>query len=305
MAGDGAEEEPGEGRSWPVVLLAFLAMVTVVGATAAATRPARPTDQIPGGGAGGADLQSYAVSGPTAAVEAEARSAGALVTPPAVCHPAPNGAFRLAFYDDFDGTGPDPAWWTRYDSPGNDGNGLRRPDAIAAGGGLLTITARMVDGVLVSGGMANQLAQSYGRWEARVRTDPDPSAATSGVVLTWPASGRWPVDGETDIYETGPQPVRRPFASFVHYGEDNRQEEISHDADGSAWHDMTMEWTPDRITIRRDGELAGVVANRAAIPRVPHELTIQLDAWAPTMGDPVQLQVDWVRVYRWVEGGSC
>lgn len=212
--------------------------------------------------------------------------------------------FRLASLDDFDGPEVDTDTWYLYDSEGNAGYGLRRPSAIATRNGRLVITARMEGDALVSGGMAHNLAQTYGRWEFRVRTDPDPSAATSGVVLTWPASGNWPVDGENDIYETETSPTRFPFSTFIHYGEDNDQEHLVHAADATQWHDMAMEWTPDAIVIFRDGQRVGSITNPDAIPHVPHHLTVQLDAWSDRMGDPVTMEVEWVRVYRYDDGGG-
>lgn len=224
---------------------------------------------------------------------------------PRDCVDGDGGAvFRLASLDDFDGAAVDTAAWYLYDSEGNAGYGLRRPSAITTRNGSLVITARMEGDALVSGGMAHNLAQTYGRWEFRVRTDPDPSAATSGVVLTWPASGNWPIDGENDIYETETSPTRFPFSTFIHFGADNDQEHLVHAADATQWHEMAMEWTPDAIVIFRDGQRAGRITNPDAIPHVPHHLTVQLDAWADRMGDPVSMEVDWVRVYRYDGGGG-
>ena len=206
--------------------------------------------------------------------------------------------WRLAFADDFDGAEVDPNQWRLYDSPGNAGHGLRRPAAITTSDGLLVITAAMVDDVLVSGGMAHRLDQIYGRWEFRVRTDPDPSGATSGVILTWPQSENWPIDGENDMYETGPDPDRTPFMTYIHYGADNAQETLTHDADGTEWNTVAMEWTEDRIALYRNGTFVGEIVDPDVIPDVPHHMTVQLDAWADTMGDPVRLEVDWVRVHR-------
>ena len=101
------------------------------------------------------------------------------------------------FSDDFEGTALNTANWSRYSAPYDGGRGLRRPGAISLDGkGNLVITAQMVDGQLVSGGMALVHNYTYGRYEVRVRTDPDPTATMSGVVLTWPQSGNWPQDGE-------------------------------------------------------------------------------------------------------------
>ena len=206
--------------------------------------------------------------------------------------------WRLAYADDFDTASLTSEAWRIYDSAGNAGFGLRRPRAIETANGHLVITAAMVDDDLVSGGMAHRADQVYGRWEFRVRTDPDPSGATSGVVLTWPRSENWPIDGENDMYETGRDPDRTPFMTYIHYGADNLQETISHEADGTAWHTMAMEWTEDRIALYRDGRQVGEINDPDVIPDVAHHLTIQLDAWADRMGDPVQMEVDWVRVHR-------
>lgn len=220
--------------------------------------------------------------------------------PPECVQSGPRGpVWRLWFSDDFDGDEVDTDEWYLYDSPGNAGFGLRRPAAITVEDGLLVITARMIDGALVSGGMAHRTDQIYGRWEFRVRTDPDPSEATSGVVLTWPGSNDWPIDGENDMYETGRRAGRTPFRTYIHYGADNSQEHLTHFADGTEWHDIAMEWTADRIAMYRDGRFVGSISNEVAIPDVPHHMTIQLDAWADTMGAPVRMYVDWVRVYSY------
>jgi beta-glucanase (GH16 family) len=164
--------------------------------------------------------------------------------------------------------------------------------------GNLVITAQMINGVLQSGGMSHRFSQTYGRFAFRVRTDKDPSEATSGVVLTWPTAGGWPATGENDIYETGTTGNRNPFHSFVHYGATNEQESVLHYADGSQWHDMAMEWDAKTIKIYRDGELVWTLSNAAAIPDVAHHMALQLDAAKPTMGGPVKMYVDYVRVYK-------
>ena len=207
--------------------------------------------------------------------------------------------WTLVQSDDFSGTAVDTTKWTIYSGAGNGGNGLRSASAISESGGLLTITARMVNGTLVSGGLMDKLNQTYGRFEVRVRTDPDPSLVTSGVVLTWPQSGNWPVDGENDIYETTLDADRTPFKSFVHYGSTNEQYWYIHSgSDGTQWHTMAMEWEPTAIRIYRDGILAWTVTDVNAIPDVPHHLALQLDAFKQVMSGTVRLQVDWIRIYK-------
>jgi beta-glucanase (GH16 family) len=217
-----------------------------------------------------------------------------------VTSPAPTG-WTLVQSEDFNGSTVDTSKWSVYGPwiPGHNGNGIRDGSAISVADGVLTITARMVNGTLVSGGMSNRLNQTYGRFEFRVRTDPDPSVATNGVILTWPQSQNWPIDGENDIYETTDDADRIPIKSFVHYGADNKQYWFHHTGvDGTQWHTMAMEWEHDAIRIYRDGILVWTVTDQNAIPDVAHHLSIQLDAFKKSMSGTVRLQVDWVKIYR-------
>jgi hypothetical protein len=239
-----------------------------------------------------------AAPAPAPAPAAPAPAASAPASAPAADATAPSG-WTLLMSDTFDGTRLNTGDWDVYGPrwPGNGGNGVRDGSAVSVGGGVLTITAKMVDGTLVAGAVSSRINRTYGRVEFRARTDADPSAATSGVVLMWPRSDNWPSDGEIDIYETGTLAARSWFSSFVHYGANNRQDWFGHPADATAWHQMAMEWTPDAIRFYRDGSLEGTVTNPAAIPRVPHHLTVQLDAFAQSMTGSVRMQVDDVRIY--------
>jgi hypothetical protein len=126
---------------------------------------------------------------------------------------------KLLFEDNFYGTKLNTASWSTYNGPGYNGHGLRRPYQVKPDGhGNLVISAQMINGKVISGGMTNRLNRAYGLYEFRVRVEPDPTHNMSGAVLTWPQSGRWPQDGENDIYETGTYNPRKPFFSFIHFG---------------------------------------------------------------------------------------
>jgi len=207
----------------------------------------------------------------------------------------------LVFEDDFDGTTLNTASWSPYNSAGHAGHGLRRPSAITVSNGKLVVTARMVDGKLVSGGMSNRLNRTYGRYEFRVRTDVDPTGTMSGVLLTWPKHQWSPQFTENDIYETGKATgTRWPFRTFIHYGTSGTtQRYFVHKADASQWHTMVMDWRPSSLKIYRDGELVWTVTDTAVIPDVLHHLAIQLDARATrTLTTAVRMYVDYVRIYR-------
>jgi beta-glucanase (GH16 family) len=212
--------------------------------------------------------------------------------------PTPTTKWQLLVSDDFDGSTLDTTKWKVYGPnwQGNAGNGLRDGRAVSLQNGTLTITAQMLNGVLVSGGVQSRLDQVYGRYEFRVRTDADPSAATSGCVLTWPQSENWPTDGENNIYETTTA-SRYPFSSFIHYSPQNKQYWFHHYADGTQWHTMAMEWEPDAIRIYRDGALVWTVTDTVAIPDVAHHLVMQLDALKSWMSGSVRMQIDWMRIY--------
>ena len=118
-------------------------------------------------------------------------------------------------------------------------------------------------------------------------------------MLTWPQSGRFPQDGENDIYETGTYYPRDPFYSFIHYGNTaSSQAYFKHYADGSQWHTMAMDWSAGAIKIYRDGALVWTVTDPKVIPHVAHHLAIQLDAGTGQLKGPVRMYVDWVRIYQ-------
>ena len=222
---------------------------------------------------------------------------------------ASNAEFERIFRDDFSGSSVSGSW-AQFNSNGNANHGLRRSSANTVANGKLTITAKMENGTLVSGGMSHGVDQKYGKWVVKVRTDNDPSQAVSGVVLTWPQSGVHPRDGENNIYETLVQsPNRSPFFTFIHkpYGSKSDQEYKEHHADGSQFQVMTMEWTPSRITIIREGPGGSsyrdvwTVNETSAdlIPDVAHHLAIQLDAWKHSIANPVRMEVDYVEVYKY------
>ncbi|MGH1489883.1 MAG: hypothetical protein ACRBK7_10900 [Acidimicrobiales bacterium] len=234
---------------------------------------------------------------------------GALAIRAATCEAG--SEFELVLRDDFDGDSLADHWFA-FNSIGNAGFGLRRPSAVAIENGRLIITAKMENGQLVSGGVAQNDGQLYGKYRFRVRTDRDPSQATSGAVLTWPKSGVHPRDGENDIYETlTTSPDRSPFYTFIHqpFGTVHDQVYIVHEADGTQFQTMTMEWTPDKLTITREGPGGAqqieshvvVETSEDLIPDVAHGLHIQLDAWKTSMDAPVRMEVDWAEVSKYCD----
>jgi len=213
-------------------------------------------------------------------------------------------AWNLVFEDDFTGSSVNTTNWEIYVSPGLNGNGIRSASAITVTNGMLVITAQMVDGVLVSGGMALAHNYLYGKYEFRVRTDPDPSKTMSGVVLTWPKSGIWPAEGENDMYETGnTDPNRTSFYSAIHYGtgpnETNDNAYIFRDyTSATNWHVIDMEWTPTALRMYRDGAMTSTLFDTNAIQHPAHHLCIQLDSFKSSMTGVVAMDVSYVKVFQ-------
>jgi beta-glucanase (GH16 family) len=207
--------------------------------------------------------------------------------------------WKLVFQDDFNGTAVNTVDWSMYNSAGHAGNGLRRPEAFSVSDGYLVVTAQMINENIVSGGMAHKVNYKYGKFEFRVRTEPDPSEATSGVVLTWPQSEKWPMDGENDMYETGTNANRNSFKTFIHYGTTpSTQYYFGHNADATQWQTVAMEWEADSLRMYDDGKLVWTLTDMNAIPDVPHHLCIQLDAFKKSMTGVVKMYVDWVKIYQ-------
>jgi hypothetical protein len=255
-------------------------------------------------------------TGAFAARESELAPRLIVDTDPSPTVPAPptsRPGWRLIFEDGFDGTSLGPAW-ERYgedgDWPGNAGQGLRVARAVGVENGHAVITAREVNGVIESGAFtmrdpAYRLA--YGRYEARVRVDPDPTRTMNGVALLWnvdEAAHPW-YEGETDFWETGVD--HADWSTFVHYGGPSSQVDCDHhDLDGRAldatrWHDVALDWEPDRLRVSVDGytESSCRWTDPALIPQWPQRLTFQLDATGPDLGDAaVRMEVDRVAIYR-------
>jgi beta-glucanase (GH16 family) len=214
----------------------------------------------------------------------------------ALAAPAGAAGWKLAASDYFNGTALNTAQWKRYNGAGHQGYGLRRPSQVKVQNGSLVLTAQMANGQLTSGGVAHVRNAAYGRYEFRVRTESDPSAATSGTVMTWPQSGNQRRDGENDVYETGHYAGRNPFYSFIHFP--GGQYNLTHRTAGTSWHTMVMEWDPAVLRVYRDGHLVRTITDRARIPDARHHLAIQLDATKRSMTRAVHMYVDYVRIYQ-------
>jgi hypothetical protein len=186
------------------------------------------------------------------------------------------------------------AGWKIYNGPGHKRNGRRTPQAVDVSDGLLTITG---DAEGNSGGMAWNPGQLYGRWEVCMKSSPA-SPNYHSVVLLWPDSENWPLDGEIDFMEIF-DPTRQVVTTSVLHSnphippDDNYHAKVAIDA--TQWHAWAVEWTPDHVAGYVDGVQWFEVIDH--IPRNPMHLCIQLDNFGGDVGAGGQQSVDWARQY--------
>jgi hypothetical protein len=288
---------------------AVAAASVLFGAGACGTQPAPPTGngEAPASSATAAPSASISATpsavaglGHRSQVDSQRSAAAAPTTRPPE---APRGKTvrtaaarygwrNLVARDDFTGSALDPSWGA-YDSPGNDGNGVRSPRQITLGNGILRMTGTP-DGT--TAGMTWSHPQKYGRWEIRARF-PAGCGCYHPVLILWPTEHPWPAGGELDYAEVL-DGGRQKLNFFLHYGADNRQHWRDKRVDMRQWHTFAVEWTPDHIVGFVDGEPFFRNTQSGIQPPGPMNQTIQLD-WFPGEGHGgATLEVDWATIYR-------
>ena len=118
------------------------------------------------------------------------------------------------------------------------------------------------------------------------------------VLLLWPDAEDWPVGGEVDYSEVS-DGARQELEFFLHYGEDNSQEQAKTTVDMTTWRNYAVEWTAEHVVGFVDGQEFFRSENPEANPPRSMHATIQLD-WFPDGNEegPGKMEVDWIRQYR-------
>ena len=178
--------------------------------------------------------------------------------------------------------------------------------------GAMEVTmTRHADGWWTGGGFNSFKAGNtitYGKFEFDGRVDE--AQGTMGVFLTWPASDKWPVDGEIDILET---PHGNQMFSTHYQGPDGGHwydSKTSDTYDETQWQHYDVLWLPDYLGIKVGDQVVAEWTNPAEIPDVAHGLGAMgmvgapSDGWiggAPDGSTPgvVRAQMDNVVMRQW------
>jgi len=220
-------------------------------------------------------------------------------TAPAVAAAAPAG-WKLAFTEEFTGTGLNRSRWATYGSTYGDENGVDwRDDEVLVGGGHLRIRMqrRSSEGKpFTAGGLINLRSQVYGRYEFRAKV-PKGKGIDSYATL-WPDDGG---DANATLIE-----ILAPGPDSAHltngFGSGNGGRTVTGNF-SDAFHTYTIEWSPGRFRILFDGT---VWLSDTRVPKVPKALGFAVSCGDNLTGSPdastplpAFFEIDWVRVYTY------
>ncbi len=219
--------------------------------------------------------------------------------------------WNQVYADDFNGTSLDSGWGAYWGEPGGDPNGFWDPTHVTVSGGQLVLSAYQDSSddpydagpnTYVSGGVKSTFAQTYGKYEVRMR-EPQSDGVTA-VAILWPADNSWPP--EIDYAETDGLADNIDWTT-LHYGADNTQVGEETPVNFSDWHTYGVEWSPGKLVYTLDGNDIATVDN-ANVPDIPMVMTLQQQGWCSSPGDwggcpngttpsVVDMDVDWVVAY--------
>lgn len=215
---------------------------------------------------------------------------------------------------DFSYTGkPDAQWWSLYNGPGHVGNGTRRPERINVLDGVLRLDGTSGGS---TGGMAHELSQRYGRWEARMRAYETGGSGEQyhPVLIIWPDVENWPRSGEYDFIENNVGDTTA--GAFIHYphppGAVQQEHATKSGIKIADYHNYAIDWQPTGIKGYIDGVQwfnfsgGGGPNGRSNIQDMTPSghLTIQLDNFGGSSHKTANMDIDWVKIWNKDSVGS-
>ncbi|MBF4481474.1 Glycosyl hydrolases family 16 [Rhodococcus rhodochrous J3] len=239
-----------------------------------------------------------------------------VATEPAGGVPMPSGnlpGWTQIFTDDFDRCELGDSWGTYSGQPGGNPLGEWNHSMVSVDGDVLELRSERTDSGWVSGGVSNfPVAQTYGRWEIRMRADV--SDDISYHMLLWPQDEQWPP--EIDFAESV-DGHREEMSAFLHWKKPNGERDkhgVSIAGDFSDWHTVGVEWGPGIVRYLLDGKVWAEAHSDEMVPDVPMWLGMQAEGgscerrvdWglepcsedSDLRADEVSVEIDWVTVYE-------
>jgi beta-glucanase (GH16 family) len=247
--------------------------------------------------------------------------------PDPIVQTLPPAGYALVLEEGFDGTALDGSLWNVMEEPRRDA--LATADAIAVGGGVLTLTTSTEDGVHHTGFLFTEgkFEARYGYFEARIRFSDAPGSWCAFWLLS-PTVGNPRGDPgragvEIDVVEhrvtdqSGWDELADMVAMNINwdgYGELRRNvKKVAALPDGARvqgeWHTYAVLWTEEGYTFYVDG--VALWSTTTAISHVAQDvrLTCEVDdaSWAgyvPPGGygsrasSTTRMEVDWVRIWQ-------
>lgn len=206
---------------------------------------------------------------------------------------------RPVLTDDFSGTRLDPSKWQAYNAP----DARTHPGVstgVSVANGRLQLVGGLYGGKDQSAGIISTYAQTFGRWEARLRADP--GAGYSATAFLWPTQMGRPEWSEIDFAEIL-SANRRSGGLFIHHGRDDRQVQRTTRTDFTKWHTVAVDWLPDHVTFWMDGKKTWTYKGSFVPQRSKMQLYLRNElrnGYHRNASTPqhVTMQVDWIRVFR-------
>lgn len=225
--------------------------------------------------------------------------------------------WRQVFRDDFSGSSLDRQWWTLRGEPGGGGGGWWDPSHVVVGGGMLQLETSSDPAVCtnasicpsfddeVSGAVQSAFAQTYGRYEVRLRTSPGANTNVGFIAMLYPANNTWPP--EVDFVEEGGSNHATTLGATLTYGPSAATLQRNVVINESKWHTLGVIWTPGELEYTIDGRVWGTVTG-AGVPSLAMRISMQvgtacetgsqqLPCAAPFTATEPSVQIAWIVAY--------